>query len=78
MPWGCVDDPYDPAPVIDDIADPASAGDLVLPLLEIQAIVSMGRQVAAQPVLAVLPSSPTWISPQQLSALAGIGKGVPA
>jgi hypothetical protein len=56
VPGGRVDQPDGAGLIIDEIADPASAGDLVFPLLEVLAVVPLAGQVAAQSVLAV------WVS----------------
>ena len=55
MARGCADQPYRPVVVVDDVADAAAAGHFVLPWLHIAAVVPAGGQVAAEPVLAVVP-----------------------
>jgi hypothetical protein len=54
--------------VVDDVANPTSATNFILPLLEILTIVPVGRQIAAQPVLAIMISSRAWFGPQHLEA----------
>lgn len=53
-----MDQPNGPGLVIDDIADAASAGHLVLPLLQVLAIVPVSGQVASQSVLPLRARSP--------------------
>jgi hypothetical protein len=53
VPGRGVDQPDGPGLVVDEIADPAAAGDLVFPLLEILAVMTAAGQIAPEPVLAV-------------------------
>jgi hypothetical protein len=60
MPRRGVHQPYRLILIIDDVADPASAGYLILPLLKVPAVVAMRRQVTTQPMLPVMVSSRAW------------------
>jgi hypothetical protein len=54
MTRGDVDEPYRVVPVVDDVADAATAGHFVLPLLHLAVVVTVRGKVPAQPVLAVM------------------------
>ena len=78
MARGCVDQPHRPVVIVDDVADAAAAGDLVLPLLHIAAVVPVGGQVTPEPVLAVVPCPRPRIGTQRLQASPGVREGVAA
>jgi len=73
-----IDEPHDPSLVIDDIANAASAGHLVLPLLQVLAVMPVSGQVAPQPVLPLRVRSPAWLGLQDLETSPGIGETVAA
>ena len=78
MARGCIDQPHCPVAVIYDVADAAAAGHLVLPLLHIAAVVPMGGQVTAEPVLTVMPCSRPRVGAEGFQASPGVRQGVAA
>jgi hypothetical protein len=62
----------------DGVANSAAAGYLVLPLLHVTTVVPMPRQVAAEPVLAVMVRPGPWVGAQDLKATTGVRERVAA
>ncbi len=71
MSWRGVDQPDGAFVVIDDVADSAAAGYLVLPLFHITAVVPVAGQVAAEAVLAVVVRPGPRVGAQDLQAATG-------
>ena len=68
MARGRVDDPDGAVVVVDYVPYSAAAGYLVLPLFEISAVVSVGREVSAKPVLSLVVGPRPWVGPHDFHA----------
>lgn len=69
-----VDQPYSAIAVVDGVADTPTAGNLVLPLFQIDAIVAVRAKVPAQTVLAVVAATRSGVGAEGLEAASGIGQ----
>jgi hypothetical protein len=57
-----VDHPHCAVVVVDHVPYAAATGDLVLPLLEIAAVVPVSREITAKSVLSLVVRAGTWLS----------------
>jgi hypothetical protein len=64
--------------VVDDVADSAAAGYLILPLFQVTAVVPVLRQVAVKPVLSVMVCPGPRVRAQDLQAPSSVRQRVAA
>jgi hypothetical protein len=77
MPGRGVEQPHRPGQIIDKVTNPAAASNLVFPLFQVLAIVTVNSQVAAQAMLPVGVCRRPGIGLKDLEAAAGVPNRVP-